>query len=390
MLKIVVSNQDLKKARELFSIVRAQKLSVSGSGAGVVFLSPESGVLNIVNSNNDVVGRYKCPMNIIQNDGGAGARWISMSMFQKLLGILKDGETEITMKDEKVILRTLDGKFTLLSGVQTSPEEFYRMPKHPEISEEFSAEDWARIGRKTVFATMSGKEGENRPIFAGVTVKQEQGVIRFYGTNSHMLARYETESKNAKAEFGATVQSEAFSVKPDGDTVSLSVVENGTVVETGRFRYMFRNIVGTTPDFDRVVPADYEVELSASTADFKSALDKVFLIAGFEQGGEGRGKSLVPVQIFLDKDSIELYTNAQDVGEINAKFSAVIPEAAIGTKIAMSARYLKSIVDSMEGETTTALVRVESEDGLGLRPWLFKEGTAQAVVTPMRFEKFYR
>ena len=30
MLKIVVSNQDLKKARELFSIVRAQKLSVIG------------------------------------------------------------------------------------------------------------------------------------------------------------------------------------------------------------------------------------------------------------------------------------------------------------------------------------------------------------------------
>lgn len=390
MLKIVVANQDLKKARELFSIVKPSKLNISGSGAGVVFLAPESGVLNIVNANNEVVGRYKCPMTILENSGGASARWISMSMFQKLLGILRDGETEITMEDEKVILRTLDGKFSLLSGVQTSPEEFYKMPKHPELSEEFSAEDWARIGRKTVFATMSGKEGENRPIFAGVTVKQENGVIRFYGTNSHMLARYEVESKTAKAEFGATVQSEAFSVKPDGDTVSLGVVENCTVVETGRFRYMFRNIAGTTPDFDRVIPADYEVELSANTADFKSALDKVFLIAGFEQGGEGRGKSLVPVQIFLDKDSIELYTNAQGVGEINAKLAAVIPDAAIGTKIAMSARYLKSIVDSMEGETTSAMVRVESEDGLGLRPWLFKEDAAIAVVTPMRFEKFYR
>lgn len=390
MLKIVVSNQDLKKARELFSIVKPSKLSVSGSGAGVVFLSPESGTLNIVNANNEAVGRYKCPMTILENSGGAGARWISMSMFQKLLGILRDGEVEITLDEDKVILRTLDGKFTLLSGVQTSPEEFYKMPKHPELSEEFSAEDWARIGRKTVFATMSGKEGENRPIFAGVTVKQEQGAIRFYGTNSHMLARYEIESKTAKAEFGATVQSEAFNVKPDGDTVSFSVVENCTVVETGRFRYMFRNIAGTTPDFDRVIPADYEVELSANTSDFKAALDKVFLIAGFEQGGEGRGKSLVPVQIFLDKDSIELYTNAQDVGEINAKLAAVIPEAAVGTKIAMSARYLKSIVDSMEGETTTALVRVESEDGLGLRPWLFKEDAAIAVVTPMRFEKFYR
>jgi hypothetical protein len=390
MLKIVVSNADLKKARDLFSIVKPSKINISGSGAGVVFLAPESGTLNIVNSNNEAVGRYKCPMTILENSGGAGARWISMSMFQKLLGILRDGEVEITLDEDKVILRTLDGKFTLLSGVQTSPEEFYRMPKHPEISEEFSAEDWARIGRKTVFATISGKEGENRPVFAGITVKQENGVIRFYGTNSHMLARYEVESKTAKAEFGATVQSEAFSVKPDGDTVSLGVVENCTVVETGRFRYMFRNIAGTTPDFDRVIPADYEVELSANTADFKSALDKVFLIAGFEQGGEGRGKSLVPVQIFLDKDSIELYTNAQGVGEINAKLAAVIPDAAIGTKIAMSARYLKSIVDSMEGETTSAMVRVESEDGLGLRPWLFKEGAAIAVVTPMRFEKFYR
>lgn len=390
MLKIVVSNVDLKKARELFSIVRAPKLSVSGSSAGVVFLSPESGTLNIVNASNDCVGRYKCPMTILENSGGAGARWISLSMFQKLLGILRDGETEITLDEDKVILRTLDGKFTLLSGVQTSPEEFYKMPKHPELNEEFSADEWSRIGRKTAFATISGKEGENRPVFAGITVKQENGVIRFYGTNSHMLARYEVESKTAKAEFGATVQSEAFSVKPDGDTVSLGVVENCTVVETGRFRYMFRNIAGTTPDFDRVIPADYEVELSANTADFKSALDKVFLIAGFEQGGEGRGKSLVPVQIFLDKDSIELYTNAQGVGEINAKLAAVIPDAAIGTKIAMSARYLKSIVDSMEGETTSAMVRVESEDGLGLRPWLFKEDAAIAVVTPMRFEKFYR
>lgn len=390
MLKIVVSNSDLRKARELFSIVKPSKINISGSGAGIVFLAPESGTLNIVNSNNEVVGRYKCPMNIVQNDGGAGARWISMSMFQKLLGILRDGETEITLDEDKVILRTLDGKFTLLSGVQTSPEEFYKMPKHPELNEEFSADEWSRIGRKTAFATMSGKEGENRPVFAGITVKQENGVIRFYGTNSHMLARYEVESKTAKAEFGSTVQSEAFSVKPDGDTVSLGVVENCTVVETGRFRYMFRNIAGTTPDFDRVIPADYEVELSANTADFKSALDKVFLIAGFEQGGEGRGKSLVPVQIFLDKDSIELYTNAQGVGEINAKLAAVIPDAAIGTKIAMSARYLKSIVDSMEGETTSAMVRVESEDGLGLRPWLFKEDAAIAVVTPMRFEKFYR
>ncbi|MGE5237596.1 MAG: DNA polymerase III subunit beta [Chloroflexota bacterium] len=226
---------------------------------------------------------------------------------------------------------------------------------------------------KTLYAA---GESDTRYVLNGLLlhVKPKDTVI-LVGTDGHRLALSEKKlSSKIKAENRIIVSRKAISelrrfLGDEGD-VRIMMGKNHILLNTGNIEFLTRLIEGTYPNYEQVIPADNDRNVTVDRGGLIAALRRVSIMSRERSGA-----------IKLDLGAAEMVVSASnpDLGEASDE----IPIGYSGEAMAIgfNARYLLDALNAMESEKVVLRLKEPLSAAL-----LLEEGREdhRCVVMPMR------
>lgn len=307
-----------------------------------IYLKAEGDTAEIHGNNNEMGLIQKVPAQVER----PGHIAIVGRYFQEVVTKLPGDEVCIDYDFHKKIAHITSGSadFRLLS----MDPDAYSTVKHFKGDLSFTAKDTELRNaiRKTTFACATDP---NRPLFTGVSLQVKKEKVLWAATNSHRLAvntmtlSEPTSSLNMIVpnrflqEVAHTLNSEVpIDVKVTCSYNSLSF-EFENIFMTSRL------LEGTFPDFARVIPPDFATKVHLDTAAFRSAVDRVSLIA--------RSSEYNIILLDFETDKVLISSVNQEVGQANEDVAANIEGPNIS--IAFNSQYIVDALKNIDSKTIT-------------------------------------
>jgi len=231
------------------------------------------------------------------------------------------------------------------------------------------------------FASMIKKVGrvvskdESRAILTGVLITAESGLLKMVATDSYRLSVTQCESVDDTAGFNAVVSGnflmDIASLPKSEERISLSLAENQIVVRYGSTVFVNRRIEGAFPNYQQLLPKEYNCRVGVSTSALISAVKRASLV--------GSSASPVKFSVFPNHGYIRLSASSQDVGSVEEE----IPCDGEGEEIeiAFNCAYVLEGLNSIE--TDKVYIELQSS----LKPGILtsdKEENYLYLVMPVR------
>jgi DNA polymerase-3 subunit beta len=191
-----------------------------------------------------------------------------------------------------------------------------------------------------------------RPELSGILMHFKNGVFRVVATDSFRLAKQEIPAKKIKTDFEGelsciiplrTVQEiiRIFSGKKES-SLELRIDDNQIWCADESTRIVSRRINGSFPDYEAVIPAVYDAEITVKKEDIVSALKLTSSLAN----------RLFEVRFILDEDMkyIKLISSSNEFGE----GEYLLPVKATGQKLEISFNW-RFILDGIRNIKTESV-----------------------------------
>jgi DNA polymerase-3 subunit beta len=269
--------------------------------------------------------------------------------------------------DEEILLEPKDTELVVKSGRAKAKFLVYENEYMPEFPKpvydiEFDAKVLLEAIERVSFAI--GKEHDS---LSCLLIDGKGDYINFVGSDGHRLVIYKYPM-NFDKRFKLHVSGLAVlkELLDEVDTVKLGATENMTFVATDLWELALRNTEGEYPDYEAVIPTDYNCRAVFDADEMNKALKKLLVL----------GKDAIGVEMLVGNGVIELRTQSPDYGEIEVKVP--VEELSGEMRIAFNGRYLKEFIDNADGRVEMKLIDEES-------PMVFENGeNYMYVLMPMR------
>lgn len=391
MIEVAVMSKDFK------AVVAALNKSAAPTGRNGDLAGNGEFVIHIgskhmeVYSQNPVV-RGKGIIDITQNNGDEATFLVSAKILGSIVNVLHRDVTSLALDGQQLTIQSGDAKFNLIIGLKDASIPVLEKGK-TVFQTTYSEEEWADLKSKLLFAT--GVENSN-PVFENISVRKEagsivkeEGKVSFYASDGHALSKVSTVLTGDESTIDTVVNKDVFRVDVKGD-ITVSFSPDFTYLETGNMVFSFPTVVGTMPDFERVIP-ETNAQASFNKKDAVEALAKIGIVANCEiLNGKERVASH-GVQVYFAKEKVVLYTENRMLGNVRADLLAQVSPNMEGTKITVAFSYIANAVKSCADGVCSILGNV-NEDGLGLRPLTVKEDgndSFKTVFSPLRSKDGY-
>jgi DNA polymerase-3 subunit beta len=305
-----------------------------------------------------------------------GATTVSAHLLFEIARKLPEGsEVSLSAADGEMLVRA--GRYQ--SKLKTLPRDDFPVIAEGDLPTSFAldAKTIIRIIEKTRFAISTE---ETRYYLNGIflhATEDNGGLLRAAATDGHRLARYELP-RPAGAE---TMPDVIIPRKCVGELHKLlqEVGDGGVQVDLSPSKIRFtlgsavltsKLIDGTFPDYTRVIPTANDKLLRVDPKSFGEGVDRVATIATDKTRA---------VKMALDSDRVTLSVTSPENGTAAEEVPGTYASAPM--EIGFNARYLKDIIDQVDGD----MVELHLADAAA--PTLIRENDkspALYVLMPMR------
>jgi len=339
-----------------------------------ILLKAENGVLHMKATDLDLEIFEKAPGAVEQE----GDTTVPAHLLYEIVRKLQDGsEVMLSTDSENTVMKLSSGRsqFTL----QMLPASDFPDITAGEFTHTFtmSAASLKTLIEHTQFAISTE---ETRYYLNGIFVHtvEDDGVlvIRAVATDGHRLARAQLEAPSGSEGMpGVIIPRKAVGeilklVEDPDSSVAIELSDSKIRISVGEVVLTSKLIDGTFPDYNRVIPAGNDKELSMDRQTFTRAVDRVSTISS------DRGRA---VKLQLSEGQLILSVSNPESGTAEEELAVDYNSEAM--EIGFNSRYLLDIANQLSGDTTTFML---ADSG---SPTLIKDTTdsgAIFVLMPMR------
>lgn len=315
----------------------------------------------------------KCIISVeVEEEGGIT---VPARLFFEIIKELPEKEVFIQTKENNVQIKCEKSKFTVFGLPQN---EF---PTPPEINEgvviNLNDNILKQMIHKTKFAVSSD---ETRHPLTGVCFILKDKDVRMVATNGHRIAYIKEDNpQQVKDEISAIIPVKALNeivrtFPEEGEKVKIVISKNYTSFHLNETSLTTRLIEGTFPNYERVIPKDFDKNIQVDTQGFLAAIRRVSLLSD-------ERSSLVKINI--KGDSFIISGSAASSGEGAEEIS--VKNQGSDIEIGFNARYLVDILRVIDSEETVIKLSTPSSPVL-IHPYNKdpKEENCLYVVMPLR------
>ncbi len=302
-----------------------------------ILLETEDGHLKIGATDLDLSIVTMVPAQISES----GSITVPARKFAEIVRELPDTPVDIEVDGVKVVIRCDRGVFRL---VGIDKEEF---PIFPEIQSEHivsvPASVLQKLIRKTIFAVSTD---ETRPGLGGAFCQIEQGSILMVATDGHRLAKSKVPCEISETVTdGIIIAPKALNnlARLIGESEippQITIGENHIVFELENTTLYSRLIEATYPDYNRVIPANNNKDVTINRDALQSAVRRVAVLSN---------ATTRQIRFSVRPGFVELSASSHDIGgEAKEEVPAEYDGETLDT--AYDFRYLLDVVERIESD----------------------------------------
>ncbi|WP_456384594.1 DNA polymerase III subunit beta [Persephonella sp.] len=297
-----------------------------------------------------------------------GTACVNAKKLTDISRLLPSSEVYIKLEDSTLKIKSGKTKYNL---PVVPSEDFPMMYPFPEDNAFIvSGDEIQKAISKTSYA--ASKE-ETRFALQGVLFKSLDGSMDLVATDGHRLALY-TIDRNGKGEVNIIVPQKALNelkkLLTGFEDVEMAASDQYVFFRTKEWVLMSRLLEGAFPDYTKVIPQEFSIEIKVDKKEFLDAVKRVSAVI------EGDPK---PVKLTLKENTLELVSRSSEYGEATDE----LPVEYQGEEfsIGFNARYLIEAVEVIDGDN--ALIRFTSPNAQTLILPEDETDRYRAIVMPM-------
>src|SRR5882757_1333080 len=267
-----------------------------------------------------------------------GAITVPARLMQDFISSLPSGVINLELQDNKLHITTEQYQSTI-NGIVA--DDF---PVMPAITK---GESWTVDGtsfkkglQQVVFAASSD---ESRPVLTGVLIHSIDGRLYLAATDSYRLA--EKQIGAAKTDVSLLVPATALHdllriLGDQEETVHVTHDDQQVLFKVGDVELVARMLEGKYPDYRKLIPQSFSVEVSLKRADFIN-VTKVSSLFARESAGS------VTLKVDRKTQNLSIRSIASQLGENTANATGKITGDG---EITLNSRYLLDALQAMNGD----------------------------------------
>ena len=259
----------------------------------------------------------------------------------------------ITVKETDIGLTSEHNK-TTIKGLEAN--EFPQIPKIKESGALIlKAPDLKRAILSTSFAAALD---ETRPVLAGILLKTKTDKLHLVATDSYRLAEYVLDCGKVPKPFEIIIPSrtanELSRILPSNDVeVAISIGESQVEFSFDDVEFSTRQIEGSFPDYDQIIPKEFSAEIEATGSEFAEAIKTANVFAR-DVGGN--------IKISVGTDKAVINAVASQTGDTQASFGVSFKGTPM--VVAFNAKYILDVLTLLEGDRIVFGLTGELNPGL--------------------------
>lgn len=279
--------------------------------------------------------------------------YVTASSDETILLTAKETEVGITSEHNKATIKGLEAS------------EF---PQIPKVSSKNPIKLKARDIKQAILSvSFAAALDETRPVLAGILLKSKDSKIHVVATDSYRLAEGAIEVGKIDEPFEVIIPSrtanELARILPDSDDeVVVSIGDNQVEFSFLDIQFTTRQIEGSFPDYNQIIPKEFVCEFEAEKQQFAEAI-KVANIFARDVGGN--------VKITASDSKAIVNAISSQTGDTQASFAIDFKGSPI--TVAFNAKYIldqlsvmagDKVMVALSGELNPALVTAKGNDDL--------------------------
>ena len=298
---------------------------------------------------------------------GEGRYALPAHVFSQVIRALPGELVELSFNDTELGIESgsYGTKLQLASAANTAP------PSFPESYG--GAFEAAQLSKALGNVRYAAAVAEYQAIFRGVKLELNDGRTRAIATDGFRLAYYNLPvASGIEGDIVIPARSvdEMIKLLADGDA-KLTIDSNQLSILNGSYKLNVKLMEGNFPDYERVIPSEFPVNITLNSDDLAEAVARVAVMA--DKTSNNR------VDMFIKDGTLQItaegsYGRSQEALEVSQEGSD--PEIAL----AYNAKYLLDALGPIEGDLRASFSGTTSPSVISS----FKDPNYLAMVVPLR------
>lgn len=283
----------------------------------------------------------ECIIPVDVNDEGGVV--LPSRYFGEIVRKLPDMKISVDVKKENhsTTIKYGQSEFTLLG---LSPDDFPILPSIDSESILFVKQNVFKNMIKQVGFSISNDD--NRPVFTGILMEIEDGVIRLVATDTHRLAYRSAKIESSEGNFvksviipGKTLNELNRIMSGESEGLKIAFGENQIVFEMPGIRLISRIIEGQFPNYRQVIPQGCKTKIKVKTKELLEAVERASLLA--KEGAN-------VIKLNITEGLMFISSNSPEIGKIEEQIN--IEMEGEEAQIAFNSKYLMDVLKVIEVE----------------------------------------
>lgn len=362
-MKITLTQTDLNNALNIMQKAVASK-NILPILSGILF-KIDNGYLDLYST--DLEMSINCRLQI-NNADGVESVVVPAKLISDIVKNLPDSKIDLVIDGNNIKLYCGQSLFE----IKTLPaEDFPGFPgQQAQKTILMSSKKLSEIVRQVIKAS---SKDETRPILCGILTIIENNKIKIVTTDSYRLAIREMESdvdvgEEIKVIIPARCMDEIAKITGDVD-IEISPSKNQVYFKIGSVIIVSRLIEGNYPNYQQLLPDNYEVKVKLEKEKFISSIKRVALLS----------QSNGLIKIKTTKEKVQLSAGVADLGSAVEDVNAEVDGEDM--EIAFNAQYVIDGLNSIMDDEVYLYLNNPIRPGI-LRP--VKEQNFTYLIMPIR------
>jgi len=283
-----------------------------------------------------------------------------------------DDTVLLTVKEADVGITSEHNK-TTIKGLEAA--EFPQIPKIKESNPLILKS--GELKRAILSTSLASALDETRPVLAGILFKTKPGKLHVVATDSYRLAEKIIDCGKIANPFEiiipARTANELARILPDEDKdVAISIGDNQVEFAFDDIEFSTRQIEGSFPDYDQIVPKEFTAEVEMNATEFAEAIKTANVFAR-DVGGN--------IKVSVGEGRAVINAIAAQTGDTQA--SVAVDFKGTPLVVAFNAKYILDALTILTGERISFGLTGELNPGLISDK---SDPSYKYVVMPLRSE----
>lgn len=368
-MKFTSSKEQLVNAVQIAQKAVSSKNNLTPVFAGI-FIKATEGKVELQATNIEISISAEIDASVEE----AGMTVLSAKYFSEMIRKMPGETITITASDKDNAAKIISGRSEY--SLVTLPHDDFPTFKPLSAVNSFKVKDvvFKDLIKKTVFACA---QDDTRPIFSGVCLEFNGDTISMAATNTHRLAvkkdKLDTTNSNLTMLIPGKMLKEVSRILSDDlpTDIEIRYERNQICLLFDRVFLISRLIEGQFPDYRRVIPRDFAVNVLVDTKEFSDAVARVALIA--------REGDYNVIKFDFESDKIHIYATNPDIGTAEEWVTSEMTGEPVF--VAINANYVIEILSHIDTDNTEISLN-QSLQPIRIRPQQSEDYVY--IVTPVR------